>query len=153
MYARILVPIDGSSAAQRGLDEAIALARRLGSSLRVLNVAEADLPVAETPSTYAPSAQLIEDWRIAGERLVPDAVARARSQGVSVDGALRCDPTLRVCDVIVQEATRTAADLIVMGSHGHRDPTHLALGRNAELVLQTSPVPVLLVRAADTAGR
>ena len=36
MYARILVPIDGSSVAERGLNEAIALAQKLGSTLHVL---------------------------------------------------------------------------------------------------------------------
>jgi RNA polymerase-binding transcription factor DksA len=37
MYARILVPIDGSGAAGHGPDEAIALARHFGSTLHVLN--------------------------------------------------------------------------------------------------------------------
>jgi nucleotide-binding universal stress UspA family protein len=49
----------------------------------------------------------------------------------------------------VHEAERMAADLIVMGMHGHPSPASRGLGRDAALVLQASPVPVLLVRAAD----
>ena len=38
MYQRILVPIDGSPTSDRGLDEAIALARITGGSIRLVNI-------------------------------------------------------------------------------------------------------------------
>lgn len=119
MYARILVPIDGSSVAERGLDEAIALAQKLGSTLHVLNVVDARMLIAAV-STYAPSEQLVEDWRIAGESLVPEAVKRARSQGVTAEGRVSCNPSLEVYEAILREARSTAAELIVMGTHGRR---------------------------------
>jgi len=102
--------------------------------------------------TYAAPSQLVEDWQIAGERLVPDAVERARSQGVTPDGVVRCNPELRVCDLIVQEAKDTAAGLIVMGTHGRRGAARFTLGSDAELVARASPVPVLLVRGPATSG-
>ena len=73
MYARILVPIDGSGTAERGLDEAIALARRLGSTLRILHVADARM-LGAAGFACAPPEQAVDDWRIADERLVPAAV-------------------------------------------------------------------------------
>jgi nucleotide-binding universal stress UspA family protein len=145
MYATILVPIDGSITAERGLDEAIALALRLGSTLHLIHVADDGARLAEA-SAYAPPEQLVEDWRIAGERLVPAALERARASGVTADGVVRSGPQLRVCEAIVQEARRVAADLIVMGTHGRSDLSRLALGSNAESVSRTSPVPVMLVR-------
>lgn len=150
MYERILVPIDGGSTAQRGLDEAIALAGKLGSSLHVLNVVDARLLIAQV-AVFAPPIQLLDDWRAAGEKLLADAVALALRQGVKADSALRCDPGLRVCDLILQEAASARVDLIVMGTHGRRGLSRLTLGSDAELVLRESPVPVLLVRAADAA--
>lgn len=39
-----------------------------------------------------------------------------------------------------------AADLIVMGTRGRRGLRRLAMGSDAELVVRSSPVPVLLVR-------
>ncbi|MCG3189202.1 MAG: hypothetical protein LKCHEGNO_01488 [Burkholderiaceae bacterium] len=38
MYERILVPVDGSAASDRGLDEALALAAKFGSKIRLLHV-------------------------------------------------------------------------------------------------------------------
>ena len=40
MYRRILVPIDGSPTARRGLAEAIDLAREAGGAIRVLHVVD-----------------------------------------------------------------------------------------------------------------
>lgn len=145
MYSRILVPIDGSDAAERGLDEAIALAQRLGSTLRVLHVADARVHGAAA-CAYAPPEQLVDDWRIAGERLVPAALERARAQGVKVEGALRCDPARQVHEVILEEARAAQAELVVMGTHGRDGLPRLLQGSDAERVLRESPVPVLLVR-------
>ncbi|MBW8831083.1 MAG: universal stress protein [Burkholderiales bacterium] len=150
MYSRILVPIDGSPTSQRGLDEAIALAARLDSALQLLNVVDARLLIGEVSASLPPD-KLLEDWRAAGDRLVSAAVERARSKGVAAVGAVRCDPGLRVCDAILQEAKNTDASLIVMGTHGRRGLKRLALGSDAELVLRGSAVPVLLIRGGITA--
>lgn len=150
MYSRILVPLDGSPPSQHGFDEAMALAKQLGSSLQLLNVVDARLLVAEV-SAYLPPDRLLDDWRAAGERLVSEAVENARSKGLVAEGAVRCDPGLRVCDIIVREAVACGAELIVMGTHGRRGLRRLALGSDAELVLRESPVPVLLVRGPEVA--
>lgn len=48
---------------------------------------------------------------------------------------------------IVQEAKKQRADLIVLGTHGRRGMKRLVMGSDAEEVVRTAPVPVLLVRA------
>jgi len=149
MYSRILVPIDGSPTAQRGLQEAIALAGPLGAALHVLNVVDARLLFSEVSPSASPE-HLLDEWRRAGDCLVTQAVALARGRGVAADGAVRCDPALRVFEMIVQEARDSGAGLIVMGTHGRRGLRRLALGSDAEMVLRDSPVPVLLVREPAT---
>ena len=150
MYERSLVPIDGSATASRGLDEAIALASRLGAELHLLNVVDARLLIAEV-SVFAPPSQLLDDWRAAGEKLLAEGLARVHAASLRGDGAVRCDPGLRVCDLIVQEARQCGAGLIVMGTHGRHGLRRMALGSDAELVLRDAPVPVLLVRAEEAA--
>ena len=54
--------------------------------------------------------------------------------------------TGRVADLIVEEANKWGADLIVMGTHGRRGLRHAVLGSDAEAVMQAAKVPVLLVR-------
>ena len=145
MYARILVPIDGSGAAERGRVEAIALAHRLGSTLRILHVVGARM-LGAAACVYAPPEQVVDDWRIAGERLVPAAVERVRARGVKAEGSVRCDPGRHVHELILEEARSANAELIVMGTHGRDGLPRLLLGSDAEFVLRESPVPVLLVR-------
>jgi nucleotide-binding universal stress UspA family protein len=145
MYSRILVPLDGSATAQRGLEHAMGLAGALGATLRVLHVVDARQLIAEA-SADSPESRL-EAWRMAGEHLVASVARQVRDAGVDVEGVVRYDPGLRVSDLIVCEAMDGRADLIVMGTHGRRGLRRLALGSDAELVLRESPVPVLLVRA------
>ena len=148
MYPRILVPLDGSPTASQGLAHALRLASALGSSLQLLHVVEVRRLLVEANEQATPE-RLVDAWRLAGERLLAEAAEEARAHGVAVDATVRADPALRVSDLIVDEARRVAAGLIVMGTHGRRGLLRLALGSDAEAVLRDSPVPVLLVRAAD----
>jgi nucleotide-binding universal stress UspA family protein len=151
MYPLILVPHDGSPTAERGFAEALALARSLGSTLRVVNVVDARMLPAEI-SAAATVGQLLEDWREEGHRIVKEAAQTARAAGVTAQDAVLFDPGGRVCDVIVDDARTSGAGLIVMGTHGRRGFRRLTLGSDAELVLRESPVPVLLVRAPEGAA-
>jgi nucleotide-binding universal stress UspA family protein len=151
MYSPILVPIDDSPTAQRGLDEALALARQLGSALHLLHVVDARLLIGRV-SEHASPESLLAEWHAAGERLVRAAVERALAIGLAADGVVRYDPHLRVCDLILREAEQAGARLIVMGTHGRRGLTRAVLGSDAELVLRASALPVLLVRGQDGDG-
>jgi nucleotide-binding universal stress UspA family protein len=48
--------------------------------------------------------------------------------------------------VIIEEAARRDADLIVIGTHGLSGLKHLLLGSIAERVVQKAPCPVLTVK-------
>jgi nucleotide-binding universal stress UspA family protein len=52
----------------------------------------------------------------------------------------------QIADVILNEARKWRADLLVMGTHGRRGFSHLLLGSTAEGVVRASAKPVLLVR-------
>lgn len=148
MYRRIFVPVDGSDTSNRGLKEAVRLARQHGARLGLLHVVDESVLVL-TPEVGV--ADLTDTMVESGRKLLNTARAAAERQGVKTDTVLLENLTGRVADVILKEARKWRADVIVMGTHGRRGISHMLLGSDAEGVVRSSPVPVLLVRG--TTGR
>jgi len=146
MYQRMLVPVDGSETARRGLDEAIKLSKALGASVRLVHIVD-ETPLAMNPETGIAAAPLVADFVEAGKQIIEEARAFALAQGVEVATALHENFTGRVADRILEEARKSGAELIVMGTHGRRGIRHVVLGSDAEAVVRGATVPVLLVRA------
>jgi nucleotide-binding universal stress UspA family protein len=152
MYERILVPVDGSPTSRRGLDEAVAVAGKFGSRLRLVHVID-DAALALSGAAAASNiGELLTQLAESGEQLLSDAKSDLQQRGVTVETALHHSFSGRVCDVIVKEATDWKADLIVIGTHGRRGAGRLFLGSDAEQVLRLAPVPVLLVRDRSGVG-
>jgi nucleotide-binding universal stress UspA family protein len=148
MYRKILVPVDGSTASQRGLAEAIKLAKALAASLSLVHVVdEFVMTVAYSPAPYEPNFN--EALRKLGESTLKKAEEAVIAQGLKPEVELIEMIGGRAADKIVEKAQRSGADLIVMGTHGRRGVRRLVMGSDAELVLRGAPVPVLLVRAPD----
>ena len=146
MYSRILVPIDGSATSTRGLDEAIALAKLTGATLRLLHVIDDLVFVSsfEAHATYA--KDILPKLRRGGEIVVAAGHDRAAAAGISFDTLLVECFARRTGDVIVEHAKEWDADLIVLGTHGRRGIGRLLMGSDAEEIVRSAPVPVLLVR-------
>jgi nucleotide-binding universal stress UspA family protein len=146
MYGKILVPFDGSETSKRGLMEACRLAKEQDARLRCLHVIDEHYLAANYMGVmYLP--ELLDKLRDNGKLILDEAAKQARMNGVNVESVLRESAERRVSDMILDEAKTWAADLIVMGTHGRRGLSHLALGSDAESVVRDSPVPVLLVRS------
>jgi len=145
MYERILVPLDGSSTAHRGFEEAVALARALGSTLVVMHVVDA-FPVAVEMVTAATWQEISDGLRKHGQALLDTACKAAATHGVRAEAHLVDARAERVADAILTQARDTGCDVIVMGTHGRRGFSHALLGSDAERVVHEAPVPVLLVR-------
>lgn len=146
MYRNILVPIDGSPTAALGLHEAIGLARSLGSRLRIFHVVGGALWLGPE-SVSAQIAEILAQMRSTGESLVHDAKMTARAAGLAeVEGGLIESPSQHPGDLILAEARDWPADLIVCGTHGRGGLRRMLMGSDAEYVVRSSPVPVLLVR-------
>jgi len=151
MYKRILVPIDGSDPAERGLAEAIALARELKATIRLLNLTS-DFVLMVEMSSAIDYEKFREGLNQFGQRLLAKASEQAKAQGVATETSLHDLDGARVADAIVEEARKSRCDLIVIGTHGRRGVSRAMLGSDAENVVRNSPVPVLLVRRPAQAG-
>ena len=136
MYQRILVPIDGSSTSNRGLAEAIQLAKLTGGQLRVAHVVD-ELSFALAMDAYAGHAgNWLEELRGNALKLLEEARAKAAGEGVAADTVLLDSFKGTVHDQVVAETQASKAELIVIGTHGRRDPLRwdgvfeLGIGRN-----------------------
>ena len=147
-YSRILVAVDGSAASNKGLREAIRLARAERARLFVVHVVDEFQAFAALDGTVAgPMVDLVPWLREGGERVLAKAVGVALKQKIKAKGILREMIGGPAAAPIVREARKARAGLIVLGTHGRRGVRRLVLGSDAEQVVRNSPVPVLLVRA------
>jgi nucleotide-binding universal stress UspA family protein len=145
MYDRILVPVDGSETSRLGLQHAILLAKDQKAALRLLHVVD-DYFTADGFRGFVGPVELLQELRESGQTILNDAASSCRKQGV--EASTESVETLKepVGAAITEYAEKWRADLIVIGTHGRRGVRRLVMGSDAEYVIRTTPVPVLLVR-------
>jgi universal stress protein A len=155
---RILVPTDFSVASDLATDYAIDMAFRYGASIRLVHVLE-DLYLAGYPDGFVDLSGL--------QKRQEEDAAKALAARITKCEAARLEAssdmfTGRAATVICDEALRSGADMIIMGTHGRTGLAHMFLGSVAERVVRLAPCPVLTVRenarvqaalAADAAAR
>ena len=151
MYKKILVPVDGSHTSKLGLNEAIRLAKHHKARLRLIHVVDVFIvtPALES-GRYVVDIQ--KSFREYGRRILKKAEALARKHGLSADSVMFEIVGGHAAEIIVAQAKKWRAEIIVLGTHGRRGVGRLVMGSDAEQVVRTSPVPVLLVRS-KTSGR
>lgn len=147
MYQRILVPIDGSATSNCALAEAIKLARQHAAQVKLVNVYEDILYWID--ENYINYAELQETIRLNAEKLLTKAQAEVIQAGIPVEAKLLEAKNNRIENVIIEEAKRWQAELIVIGTHGRSGFTRLMLGSVAEGVVRSASIPVLLIRCTE----
>jgi len=145
MYQRILVPIDGSATSTHAASEAAKLAKLCGAQLRLLHVIDMGEYIYgyETPAAYSRIHPCVVS---AAKQLLSETRSRLGESGIAVDVELLESCGAQVSAMIVAQAVRWGANLIMLGTHGRRGIQHVLMGSDAERVARTSPVPILLVK-------
>ncbi|WP_416839675.1 universal stress protein [Haloferax sp. DFSO52] len=142
MYSEILVPTDGSKAAERAIDHALDIAKTYGARVHALYVVDTSIYT----SLDAGADVVIDALEREGDVATKHVRAAAEEAGVEV-----------VSEVVTGTAYRSIhdyidshdIDLVVMGTHGRTGLSHYLLGSVTERVVRTCPVPVLTVRMSD----
>lgn len=149
MYKRIVVAVDGSDTSDAAVGEAIKLAKLMDSTVMLLYVCE-ELPLVWNIEgmTSFPMEDMSKALVESGKQLLLKDAATAAKAGVKVETRLVEDYQARIGAVISKEAGQWQADLIVVGTHGHKGLDHLLMGSVAEGVMRSATIPVLLVRGA-----
>jgi nucleotide-binding universal stress UspA family protein len=141
-FHKILLPVDGSTTSNRALEMALKLAS--GGSVRLHLIHAVDELAYMSGYEYA--ADLFAMARDYGQKILDEAVQKAKSAGVEVDMKLIDLPAQRLGETVATEAREWGADLIVVGTHGRKGIGRVFLGSGAEQIIRLAPVPILVVR-------
>lgn len=161
MFARVLVPLDGSRLSEQALDYAAAMAERFGARVTLLLAFEGLDHLAQV---FARDGGRLDraKWEelhrstehaLAAARDYLDGRAAAFSErGIAVDTAIVDARRGSPAGAILAEAGQSPDTLLVMSTHGRGGLSRMIFGGTAQKVLESSPVPVLLIRAPEGAG-
>jgi nucleotide-binding universal stress UspA family protein len=144
MFARILVPLDFSPACRRAVVVAYDLARRYGSEIHVFNLATFGANSEYLASLGRPRSR---------DDVTRDACDHVRDYiGTVVPGAApyaSCEVAMGddLVAGVADAAQKCGATCIVLAVHQHR--RRPLLRTRAEKIVQTVPVPVILVKAPE----
>ncbi len=145
----VLVAVDFAPDSEAALVWACGFANCVEAGLAVLHVVHdpGDAPGyyrKDGPDLLRPmedvAAEMLEQFLEDFAKKHPDLEAVKTAERVLVKGI----PATRILEV----AKKTGARLIVMGSQGRTGLPHLLLGSKAQRVVQMSPIPVTIVKAA-----
>lgn len=136
--AKLLVPLDGSENSMRGLDMAITLAKQCNAAITAVH------------STYIQSHSSFrnanEDYESSDEHV--KEIMEKTGQKVAKYG-IKFDYKIMNGDIgynIIKYAKENGSDMIIMGSRGRNSIKNMLFGSVSNSVLQTSKIPVLIVK-------
>lgn len=146
MYRSILVPLDGSEAAEHALPMAVNLARRFGASLKIVHV---HVPVVGNYGEAGWYDGIVDtELREQMQTYLDDVVHRiSEVADVSVRAELLNG---LVAAAINRYATESGVDLIVMTTQGRGPVARFWLGSVADALVRQSTIPMLFVRPQES---
>ncbi len=140
-YKRILIPVDFSDCAINALEYAINLAKVTEAKLLLLHAYHIPIPVAEAGLTIDPN--LADEFMDEGQKKMSELYSRFpelehMAERYQIKMAF-------ASDAIVNYAKESAADLIVMGTHGATNAFDDLVGSNTLHVIKKCNIPVLAI--------
>jgi len=154
MFAKILVPVDGSEYSHDAAEYAIGVAKLTHGKIIVLHVvhlpayafaysgSEGVSPMA-IPTPLPPT--LTEEEKQAAKKIVDEVKEMGDAAGVTMETKI-VERHPSVPDAIIQFAKEEGVDLIVMGTKGKTAIRRFLLGSVTESVVHHAHCPVLVVR-------
>ena len=151
-FRHVLLPLDGSTLAERMLKPAVRLARANSARLTLLEIVHPWV-MAVRPMAHAPYAANLRE--VAIEERSGEAEDYVSSLAMSVDPQLKDV----AADVVVAElsdaaeiikyAAAHAVDVIALATHGRSGLKRLVLGSVADKLIRGADIPVLVLRPSE----
>ncbi len=150
---KILLAVDGSAYSDAAIEEVLGRPWPAQSEIKVITAFETPLMVGMEPWAVTPTYfdQLQNALRASAKALVDGALEKLKASkdttlkisGGSIEGPPR--------EVIVEEAERWGADLVIMGSRGLSAWNRLLLGSVSSAVVHHAKCSVEIVRSPRSA--
>jgi universal stress protein A len=143
---RILVPMDFSDTAKKALQYAVPFAGAFDAELVVVHVIQ---PLSVPPDVgYTPPELTGSEQEL--RKSAQDALSKLCAKQLGARGRFQVQVRTGVpWHEVVTAAQETAADLIILATHGRTGLKHVLLGSVAESVVRYAPCPVLVVRERE----
>ena len=139
---KILVPVDGSEASLAAHRLALEAARAFGAEIILLYVVDSSALDEIVRLSGRERPHLLHEMQESGMKLLLSLSQEAQQQGI---GARVDIQTGMPDEVILDEAHRHQAGLIVMGKIGRKRHRRSLLGSVTERILEAADLPVLVV--------
>lgn len=146
MFKHILLPLDGSSLAERVLPHAISLSKAFDAKLTLLRV------VYQVDHKTQLSSVNPIDWQMRmseAEAYIDSVKDRLTKKGVKTRGQVLEG---RPAQQIINFAKNKAVDLIILSSHGNSGISGWNINSTVQKVLLRAYMPVMIVRAYQQLG-
>ena len=145
MYQKVLVPLDGSELAECVLIHVKNLVKE-GSAgeVTLFNVVKVDTPWAELYGKNFDINKVREAFFASARKYLAKIESQLNSEGIKVktESLEANSPAYK----ITEYARENDMELIIMGTHGYTGLKKMMMGSVASGILNSSPVPVLLIR-------
>lgn len=140
-----MIPTDGSDLAAKAVEHGVAFAKEIGAKVTAVTVTEPFAVFALAPSQLEYTRDAYTKQADAYAEQALGAVAAAAERAGIVCEVLHVERE-HVYEAIIDTATASGCDLIVMASHGRRGVSAVVLGSETVKVLTHSKIPVLVYR-------
>ncbi len=147
MYAKILVPLDGSNRAEIILSHVEEMAQRFDSELILVQIIETGSISMLIGSEISPTNYYLEwfkRWEEEAEAYLKTIQAGLREKGIRSSVIVNEGA---VVEEIINIAEREGVDLIAMASHGRTGLSQVFYGSVAAGILHRIDRPLLLIRS------
>ena len=143
----IVAGVDLSAPSDQALDRAAALAQLRDAKLVIAHAQADDAPIANVGNDMLEQlGEVSAALRVEEARRLADRLTQLEARGVAAEVVTRVGPP---GEIVAQVAKDRAADLIVIGTHGHTGISRFLLGSVATSVLRHAPCDVLVCRGTS----
>lgn len=139
---RILVPTDFSEQAEHALKVAAMLAKKFNADIYLLHMMEIPMQQIDPINAHSDVPEALFFMRLAHKKF-EDLMDSDYLKGLTVHETVKADITF---NEIKEACKEFDIDMIIMGSHGTSGLMEMFVGSNAEKVVRTSDVPVLVIK-------